>query len=76
MIRFFMYFVPLNLKIAAIEQNIKWTVGRVAEEEFWVTHYGATDVDPRHLVYWVCVKSDKEKQRLASNQVLNQKLRA
>lgn len=39
-------------------------VREVALEPVSAAHYGAYGLDPRHLVYWVCVATDAEKQRL------------
>ena len=65
----------LNQKIAAIEQAIEAAVQSVARESFWMFHYGATDIDPRHLVYWICVRSDAERDRLAADTALVAALR-
>ena len=55
---------PLKETVDAIERDLTATVRAVAREELWVTHYGAFDIHPRHLVYWLCVKTDAEKHRL------------
>lgn len=46
-----------------------------SSEKSWVTHYGANDIHPRHLVYWLCVNSDAEKSRLESDTELMSRLR-
>ena len=69
-------FDRLNRKIRKIERAIKDSVARLATEPFRVAHYGATDIDPRHLVYWICVQRDAERDRLASDSALNAQLRS
>ena len=58
-----------------IERAIKDLVARYAQEKFWVTHYGANDIDPKYLVYWICVESDEEKKRLSDDNDLERRLR-
>lgn len=58
-----------------IEKAIHSEAAEVANEKYWVFHYGANDIHPRHLVYWICVNTDKEKERLSKNQELYKKLR-
>lgn len=65
----------LDQKIQAIETDIERIIKPMTHEQFWVTHYGAVDIDPKHLVYRVCVQSDAEKSRLNNNQPLHDKLR-
>ncbi len=48
----------------------------VTKEKHWVTHYGANDIHPKHLVYWICVQSDAEKKRLQDDSDLYRKLRS
>ena len=65
----------LNQKIDTIEDEIKTIIDRIVTEKFWIIRYGATDIDPEHLVYWICVKSDAEKSMLENNQDLLSELR-
>ncbi|HPR65336.1 MAG TPA: hypothetical protein PK014_14095 [Thermoanaerobaculia bacterium] len=58
-----------------IERAIRDLIASVSREPFWVTHYGANDIDPGHLVYWICVETDTERDRLANHRELNQNLR-
>ncbi len=58
-----------------IEEAIKAEMRTHTKEEFWVTHYGANDIHPKHLVYWIVVRTDEEKQRLDRDKVLIGKLR-
>ena len=66
---------PLRRVVHEIEGAIKRDAERVATEQLWVAHYGAYDIDPRHLVYRVCVRSDAERERLASDPALVARLR-
>lgn len=70
----------MNESIEAITQRIQEAIEdemrKHTEEKFWVTHYGANDIHPKHLVYWIVVRTDNEKQRLARDKVLIAKLRS
>jgi hypothetical protein len=46
-----------------------------ALEEFSVIHYGANDIHPRYLVFWICVQSDRERDRLRADTALMERLR-
>jgi hypothetical protein len=59
-----------------IEKAIEAVIADVAKEKHWVTHYGANNIHPQHLVYWICVQSDAEKKRLEDNSELYRKLRS
>jgi hypothetical protein len=59
-----------------IERAMHPLVSAVARERFWITHYGANDIHPRHLVYWIVVQTDAEKRRLEADQDLTARLRA
>ncbi len=67
--------LPLKSKVEAIERDIEATVRGVAREEPSVVYYGAFDIHPRHLVYWICVKTDREKHRLQADDGLMRQLR-
>lgn len=45
-------------------------------EPFWVTHYGAVEIHPKHLAYWICVKSDAERDRLVQSTELKSRHRS
>ena len=66
---------PIEQLTKVIEQSIRQEVERHAREPIWVTHYGANDIHPRHLVYWIVVKTDREKQRLEQDTQLLAALR-
>jgi hypothetical protein len=57
-----------------IEDAIKAEMRTHTTEKFWVHHYGANNIHPKHLVYWIVVHSDKEKQRLGQQTELLSKL--
>lgn len=65
----------LSLKVKRIEAAIERLAKSAAKEPVSVTSYGAFDIHPRHLVYWICVKTDAEKARLAGDGALMAALR-
>lgn len=67
--------VPLKDTVDAIEHDLTARMRPVARETFWVTHYGAYDIHPCYLVYWICVKTDAEKRRLEADASLLRALR-
>ncbi|MGD1907995.1 MAG: hypothetical protein ACFB0C_18675 [Leptolyngbyaceae cyanobacterium] len=58
-----------------IENAISARVSQATTESFWVTHYGANHIHPKHLVYWICVQSEQERRKLSRDQPLNEALR-
>ncbi|HVU15604.1 MAG TPA: hypothetical protein VHD32_01670 [Candidatus Didemnitutus sp.] len=58
-----------------IEKAMDAMIAGVSQEKHWVTHYGANDIHPKHLVYWICVQTDAEKKRLEEDPDLYRKLR-
>jgi hypothetical protein len=58
-----------------IESAMKALIAPRVREPFTVIHYGANDIHPSHLVYWICVQSDAEKRRLEDDVGLMQELR-
>jgi len=65
----------LEDKINAIEAEMEYLVQSLTSEAVWTTHYGAFDIDPKHLVYKICLNSDAERIRLANDASLKQRLR-
>lgn len=66
----------LEQKVSEIERALDALARAACREGFlWVTHYGAFDIQPRHLVYWICVKTDAERDRLAADTELMVSLR-
>jgi len=68
-------FHPLGGKVRRIERAMKRLAKARSSEPTWVAEYGAFYIDPRHLVYWICVKTDAERDRLASDQEFGRELR-
>jgi len=58
-----------------IETAIQNAVAPLTRERCWVTHYGANHIHPKHLVYWICVQTDKEKSRFEKDTALLARLR-
>jgi hypothetical protein len=58
-----------------IQEEIQRVMGAQTTETFWVTHYGANDIHPKHLVYWIVVRTDQEKARLEQDAELMKQLR-
>ncbi|HPA63520.1 MAG TPA: hypothetical protein PLH15_03825 [Spirochaetota bacterium] len=58
-----------------IEKAMHDFVKDVIKEKFRITHYGANYIHPRYLSYWICVLSDKERDRLVKDSDLMKKLR-
>ena len=66
---------PIEQVTALVERGIADEVGRHVKEKFWVTHYGANHINPKHLVFWIVVISDHEKCRLEGDKALMAELR-
>jgi hypothetical protein len=64
----------LKRKIRVIEKEIKKLVSIVCNENFSVLQYGAYEINPKHLVFWICVDTDKMKEKLMDNESLKNKL--
>jgi hypothetical protein len=58
-----------------IKDHITQIIKRSCSEKFFIYWYGAYDLDPKYLVYWVCVKTDNMKAKLESDRDLNSELR-
>jgi hypothetical protein len=65
----------MKKQILGIVDDIKTIVKSICEEKFWIDWFGAYDIDPKYLVVWICVESDKTKLNLESNVELVNKLR-
>ena len=56
--------------VREIKKGISSIVKKYAMEDFWIDQKGVYDVNPKYLSFCVCVKSDREKERLKNNQLL------
>ena len=65
----------LKAKIESIKKDIKNLTSKFCNEKFSVAYYGAFDIDPKYLVYWICVQTDKVKHDLENNEFLRNDLR-
>ena len=64
----------LKNKILNIVDDIKGLVKPYCDEEFWIDWYGAYEIDPKYLVIWICVQTDKTKLQLISDNELKAKI--
>lgn len=60
----------LKRKILDIEEDIKKIIALNCDESFFINWYGAYDIDPKNLVFWICVQSDALKSNLSTNKNL------
>jgi hypothetical protein len=65
----------IKQKILDIKADIEKLIQPVCSERFFVDWYGAYDINPKHLVYWVCVQSDNMKNKLTGSIELTTALR-
>ena len=65
----------LELVVSSMGRTMELRASSVTSEEVTALHYGAADIHPGHLVYWICVRSDSEKLRLEEDPALNRDLR-
>jgi hypothetical protein len=74
-VRFFYKKDSLKRKILDIKVNIKELIQKKCTEKVFITWYGAYEIDPKYLVFWICIKSDKTKTELQNDIELNANLR-
>jgi hypothetical protein len=67
---------PLWFKIMWIKRRLRREVRGYIKEDFWIHWYGAYWIDPKHVVYWICVKSDLQKDKLVNDMDLAGRLRS
>jgi hypothetical protein len=65
----------LKMKIQNIKKDFEIIVLKFCSEKFSVLHYGEYRINPKHLVFWITVETDKMKSKLIENKVLNNELR-
>ena len=65
----------IKRKVLNIVDDLKISINAAYKEIFWIDYYGAYDIDPKYLAIWICVKSDKTKLSLLSNQQIMNSLK-
>lgn len=74
----FDFFQPKNSlkrKVIKIKKSIEAIISNACNEKFSVIQYGAYEINPKHLVYWICVDTDEIKDKLSNDKSLNDLLR-
>ena len=66
--------LSLRFKVYRIKKNIRKIVSEKCIEPFWITWYGAIDINPNNLVFLIAVKTDKQKEKLLSDSLLLDKI--
>ncbi|MCT4135308.1 hypothetical protein HZP67_17000 [Elizabethkingia anophelis] len=72
------FFYPkdsLKRAILNIKEDIKKDVSEVCSKTIRIDSFGAYEIDPKNLVFFVCVKSDQMKMKLKEDKILNEKSR-
>ena len=65
----------LKQKIKIIEEEMKEILLIIFNKKFSILHYGAYEIDPKYLVFQICVNTDKIKEKLEKDKELSNKLR-
>ena len=65
----------IKRKIIDIKDDMKKLVKKGCNENVWINSYGAYDIDPKLLVFWICIKTDETKKHLKDNYELMDALR-
>ena len=65
----------LKRKIEIIEEEMKNLIAAGFDEKFFLFHYGAYEINPKHLVFWICIDTDRTKERLEGDKQLNSQLK-
>ncbi|MFC4687671.1 hypothetical protein ACFO4P_12065 [Epilithonimonas pallida] len=65
----------LKRKILDIKNEMRMIVSEVSAENVRVDWFGAYNIAPKYLAFWICVKTDYEKEKLITNKGLYLQLR-
>lgn len=65
----------IETKIRNISDDMKKLIELQCDEAFYIDWYGAYDIDPKYLVYYIGVKTDTQRGKLIRNKALNADLR-
>jgi len=68
-------FKPIKRRVADINADMKKLVKQYCAESFFITCYGAYYVNPKNLVFYICVQTDATKEKLNANDNLKTALR-
>jgi len=60
----------IKRKILDIKDEIRKEASKITSEKVRVDYFGAYDIDPKNLAFWICIESDKEKNKLKSDALL------
>src|SRR5687768_4059198 len=56
-----------RISIAFIADRLKSNVRKQGFKDAWIRWYGAYWIHPRHLVFWVCVRTTAERDKLKAD---------
>ncbi|MCX8525026.1 hypothetical protein OF897_13990 [Chryseobacterium formosus] len=60
----------IKRKILDIKDEMRKEVSSFTSEKVRVDYFGAYDINPKNLVFWICIESDKEKNKLKNDTLL------
>lgn len=67
--------IILKKRILKIKTEMRKIITSLCKEKFWIDWYGAYEINPKNLVYWICVESDNQRDLLKSNIELQKELK-
>ncbi|MBD2327181.1 hypothetical protein [Alkalinema sp. FACHB-956] len=68
--------IPIQELTTQIGQALTQLAATKITKKYWVDYYGANDIHPANLVFWICVQTDAEKQKLINDREFMQQLRS
>ncbi len=60
----------IKRKILHIKDEMKKEVSKICSEKIRVDYFGAYDINPQNLAFWICIETDKEKEKLKNDNLL------
>lgn len=63
-------------KIQNVKRDMEEIISNIYKEKFWIDYYGAYDINPDNLVFWICVETDVLKEQLKVDKSLISELRS
>ena len=67
---------PLTKKLLAVEREFYQIMKLSYGIHFWINWYGAYEIAPRNVVFWICIETDLVKDSLSRNKDLETQLRS